>query len=160
MSSRTRSIAARLKASIGASAITRRVRCGWLRAGKGEERLPATGQRALIGRTANIDVDDEALAIAMGEPGRAVRTFPDDVGARRRDQELVRQSPAREVAPGLRAASEPRPARPAFGDEDRRAALIPHALGRREIRSDAGERAQRLADLAEIEGSARGAGRG
>jgi hypothetical protein len=71
---------------------------------------------------------------------------------RRHDQELVRESPARKVAPGLRAASEPRPARPAFGDEDRRAALIPHALGRREIRPDAGERAQRLADFAEIEG--------
>src|SRR5271166_2876225 len=60
--------------------------------------------------------------------------------------------PARKVAPGLRAASEPRLARPAFGDEDRRSALIPHALGRREIRPDAGERAQRLADFAEIEG--------
>src|SRR5208283_3546339 len=68
---------------------------------KDEQGLAAAGQGALIGRAADVDVDDEACRIAMREPGGTVRAVADDVRKRRSGQDLLCQSPAREVAPNV-----------------------------------------------------------
>src|SRR5271165_6331356 len=68
---------------------------------KDEQGLAAASQGALVGRAADVDVDDEACGIAMWEPGGTVRAVADDVRKRRSGQDLFRQSPAREVAPSV-----------------------------------------------------------
>ena len=62
---------------------------------KAKEALAAAGQGALVGRAADVDVDDEACGIAVGEPGGTARAFSDDVALRGRGQhglEAVRGS--------------------------------------------------------------------
>ena len=96
-------------------------------------------------------MDDEACGIAVGEPGGAAGAFSDDVALRGRGQHAVWQSAALEIAPGIRAASQPRAPGPSQSDRDWRAALVARTLGRREIGSNPGQGPQHLSDLAEIE---------
>ena len=51
---------------------------------KTKEALAAPGQGALVGRAADVDVDDEPRGIAVGEPGRAAGAFSNDVALRGR----------------------------------------------------------------------------
>src|SRR5208282_4807085 len=115
------------------------------------EPLATPGQRALVGRAANVDVDDEARGIAVGEPGGAAGAFPHDIALRGRGQHGLRQSAALEIAPGIRAASQLRAPGPSLSDRDWRAALVARAVGRREIGSNPGQGPQHLPHLAEVE---------
>ena len=69
--------------------------------GENEQGLTAAGQGALVGRAPDVDVDDEACGIAVGEPGGTAGALADDIAKRGRGQDLLWQSPAREIAPSI-----------------------------------------------------------
>ncbi len=118
---------------------------------KDEQGLAAASERTLVGRAADVDVDDEACAIAVSEPGGAVRTLSDDVGPRRGGQHLIRESPALKVAPCVGASSQARPARPPLRHRDRGTTLVSRALVRGEVGSNSGKGSQHLTNVAEVE---------
>ena len=59
---------------------------GLSRWGQAEEGLGAAGERAFVGRPANVDVGDGTRAVEMSEPGAAGRALPQDAarGSRKR----------------------------------------------------------------------------
>src|SRR5271166_5503987 len=124
----------------------------WTLRGQAEERFGAACQRTFVGRSAHIDMGDNAVTIEMGEPGAADRPLPQNAG-RRGGLDDRRREPAlsREIAPGRTIGPHRLSLGPAFGDGSVRVISAPCPVDWREARRQAGEFAQALADVAEGE---------
>src|SRR6202034_3207272 len=78
-------------------------RADWGRRGHTEKRLGAAGERAFVGRPANVDVGDGTRAVEMSEPSAAGRALPQDAGrGSRLDDRRRKDALPGEIAPGRR----------------------------------------------------------
>src|SRR5580704_8303081 len=124
---------------------------GLSRRGQAEEGLGAAGERAFVGRPANVDVGDGTRAVEMSEPGAAGRALPQDAGrGSRLDDRRWKEVLPGEIAPGRRIRPHGLPIGPTFGDGSVRVFSAPCPAGGWKARGEAREFAQALADMAEV----------
>src|SRR5271170_5900343 len=89
----------------------------WTLRGQAEERFGSACQRTFVGRSAHIDMRDNAVTIEMGEPGAAGRPFPQNAGRRGSlDDRVGEPSLSHEIPPGRRIGPNSLSLGPAFGD--------------------------------------------
>ena len=115
----------------------------WTLRGQAEERFGAPCQRTFVGRSAHIDMGDDAVTIEMGKPGAAARPFPQNAGRRRRlDDRGGEPALSREIPPGRRIGPNGLALGPAFGGGPPRVISPPCPYMRRDLSRgrDAGER--------------------
>src|SRR5580692_10039165 len=125
---------------------------GLSRRGQAEEGLGAAGERAFVGRPANVDVGDGTRAVEMSEPGAAGRALPQDAGrGSRLDDRRWKEVLPGEIAPGRRIRPHGLPIGPTFGDGSVRSFSASWPLGDRKARLEACEFAQALADMTEVD---------
>ena len=121
--------------------------------GQAEQRFAATSNRTSEVGSADFDMRDPAALAPMGEPGTAVRTLPNCVGALRRGHDEGRQPAfAGQIAPCGRAGAKAWPRPPAFRQGVIRAAALRRAQDCRGGWNDANEGPQNLPYLAEVDG--------
>lgn len=105
-----------------------------------------------VGRAANVDVSDDAVAAPMREPGASMGSLTQDVGSGGGIEDRLQQAPLdREIAPDRRSSSQARSPRISLGDSHGCRGFLAPPLGQREGRAQPGECAQDLADVAEVE---------
>ena len=142
-------MAATLSASIAASARTSLRKRRTLR-GQAEERFGSPCQRTFVGRSAHVDMGDNAVTIEMGEPGAASRPLPQNAGRRGSlDDRGGEPALSHEIPPGRRIGPNSLSLGPAFGDGPVGDISGPCPLDGWEARRQSGEFAQALADVAE-----------
>src|SRR5580700_4160021 len=125
---------------------------GWGRRGQAEEGLGAAGERAFVGRPANVDVGDGARAVDMSEPGAAGRALPQDAGrGSRLDDRRWKEALPGEIAPGRRTRPHRLPIGPTFGDGSVRSFAAPCPFSDRKARREAREFAQAPANMTEVD---------
>ena len=108
--------------------------------GQAEERFGAACQRTFVGRSADVDVGDNAVTIEMGEPGAAGRPLPQNAGrGRRLDDRGRKPALSCEIAPGRRIRPNSLSLGPAFGDGSVRVLSAPCPIGRRKAWRQSGE---------------------
>ena len=118
--------------------------------GQAEERFGSTCQRTFVGRSAHIDMGDNAVTIEMGEPGAAGRPLPQNAGRRGSlDDRGGEPALSREIPPGRRIGPNSLSLGPAFGDGPVRVISAPCPVDWWEARRQSCEFAQALADVAE-----------
>src|ERR1700733_13510020 len=125
---------------------------GLSRWGQAEEGLGAAGERAFVGRPANVDVDDGTRAVEMSEPAAAGQALPQDAGrGSRLDDRRWKEALPGEIAPGRRTRPHGLPIGPTFGDGSVRGFAAPCPFGDRKARRQSRELAQALSDMTEVD---------
>src|SRR5580693_2949339 len=85
--------------------------------GQAEERFASPCQRTFVGRSAHVDMGDNAVTIEMGEPGAASRPLPQNAGRRGSlDDRGGEPALSHEIPPGRRIGPNSLSLGPAFGD--------------------------------------------
>src|SRR5271166_5986073 len=124
----------------------------WTLREQAEERFRSACQRTFVGRSAHVDMGDNAVTIAMGEPGAAGRPLPQDAGRRGSlDNRGGEPSLSHEIPPGRRIGPNSLSLGPAFNDGPLQVIPAPCPVDWWEARRQSREFAQALADVAEAQ---------